>query len=171
MIYMIATLYHHKFSKMGETKYYKKMSGIRVFAKAEFTNLNSTKKVWILFVESEVEMDLRKRNRFSTKYLTGRKKTWVGIICGVVPQNLKILWNSWSLICGIPQYFLVRRIFVESDLWILLSQTLYLRTKPNKQASHRCTLKLFKIKFFLISEVNHSTLSSCVNTLGQLNVA
>ena len=33
---------------------------------------------------------MRKRNRFSTKYLTGRKKTWVGIICGVVPQNLKI---------------------------------------------------------------------------------
>ena len=43
-------------------------NGNRVFAKAEFTNLNSTKKVWILFVESEVEMDLRKRNRFSTKY-------------------------------------------------------------------------------------------------------
>ena len=39
------------------------------------------------------------------------------------------------------------------------------------EASHRCTLKLFKIKFFLISEVNHSTLSLCVNTLGQLNVA
>ena len=33
----------------------------RVFAKAVFTNLNSTKKVRILFVESEVEMDLRKR--------------------------------------------------------------------------------------------------------------
>ena len=66
---------------------------IRVSAKVEFTNLNSTKKVRILFVGSEVEMDLRKRNRFSTKYLTGRKKTWVGIICGVVPQNLKILWT------------------------------------------------------------------------------
>ena len=47
---------------------------IRAFAKAEFTNLNSTKKVRILFVKSEVEMNLRKRNRFSTKYLTGRKK-------------------------------------------------------------------------------------------------
>ena len=69
-------------------------AGIRVFAKAEFTYLNFTKKVRILFVKSEVEMDLRKRNRFSTKYLTGRKKTWVGIICGVIPQNLKILWNS-----------------------------------------------------------------------------
>ena len=32
------------------------------------------KKVRILFVESEVEMDLQKRNRFSTKYLTGKKK-------------------------------------------------------------------------------------------------
>ena len=75
----------------------KKCCGIpqnRVFAKAEFTNLNFTKKLRILFVESEVEVDLRKRNRFSTKYLTGRKNTWVGIICGVVPQNLKILWNS-----------------------------------------------------------------------------
>ena len=69
-------------------------AGIRVFAKAEFTYLNFTKKVRILFVKSEVEMDLRKRNRFSTKYLTGRKNTWVGIICGVIPQNLKILWNS-----------------------------------------------------------------------------
>ena len=83
----------------------------RVFAKAEFTNLNFTKKVRILFVESEVEADLRKRNRFSTKYLTGRKKMWVGIICGVVPQNSKILWNSRPLFCGITQYFLVRCIF------------------------------------------------------------
>ena len=46
----------------------------RVFANAEFSNLNFTKKIRILFVESEVEVDLRKRNRFSTKYLTGRKK-------------------------------------------------------------------------------------------------
>ena len=82
-----------------------------MFAKAEFTNLNSTKKIQILFVKSDVEIDLRKRNRFSTKYLTGRKKTWVGIICGVVPQNLKILWNSWPLFCGSPQCSLVRRIF------------------------------------------------------------
>ena len=55
----------------------------------------------ILFVKSEVEVYLRKRNRFSTKYLTGRKKTWVGIICGVVPLNLKILWNSRPLFYGI----------------------------------------------------------------------
>ena len=92
----------------------KNLTIIRVFAKAEFTNLNVTKKVRILFVESEVEVGLRKRNRFSTKYLTGRKKTWVGIICGVVPQNSKILWNSWPLFYGIPQYFLVRRIFCPS---------------------------------------------------------
>ena len=91
---------------------------IRVSAKVEFTNLNSTKKVRILFVGSEVEMDLRKRNRFSTKYLTGWKKTWVGIICGVVPQNLKILRNSWPFFCGIrdlsiflgPTNFLWNRI-------------------------------------------------------------
>ena len=57
-----------------------------MFAKAEFTNLNFTHRVRILFVKSEVEMDLRKRNRFFTKYLTGRKKTLVGIICGVFPR-------------------------------------------------------------------------------------
>ena len=62
-------------------------------------------------MKSEVEVDLRKRNRFSTKYLTGLKKAWVGKNCGVVPQNLKILWNSWPLFRGISQYFLVRRIF------------------------------------------------------------
>ena len=56
----------------------------KVLAKAESTNLNFTKKVRILFVKSEVEMDLRKRNRFFTKYLTGWKKTCVGIISGVV---------------------------------------------------------------------------------------
>ena len=75
-------------------RYIKKITVNRVSAKAEFTNLNFTKKVRILFVESVVVVDLRKRNRFSTKYLTGRKKMWLGIICGVVPQNLKILWNS-----------------------------------------------------------------------------
>ena len=80
--------------RVDSTNIEKTLSSSRVFAKAEFTNLNSTKKVRILFVNSDVEMDLRKRNRFSAKYLTGRKKTCVGIICGVVPQNLKILWNS-----------------------------------------------------------------------------
>ena len=65
---------------------------IRVSAKVEFTNLNSTKKVRILFVGSEVEMDLRKRNRFSTKYLTGKKNVGGDNLWS--PQNLKILWNS-----------------------------------------------------------------------------
>ena len=60
--------------KIRRTNKYCGIPQNRVFAKAEFTNQNFTKKVRILFVESKVEMDLRKRNRFSTKYLTGRKK-------------------------------------------------------------------------------------------------
>ena len=86
-----------------------------MFAKAEFANLNFTKKVRILFVESKVEMDLRKRNRFSTKYLTGRKKRgWDSLWSrstkfeNIVEFVTSILLNS-TIFLG-PTYFLWNRI-------------------------------------------------------------
>ena len=92
------------------------LSNSIVFAKAGFTNLSSTKKIRILFVKSEVEMDLRKRNRFSTKYLTGRKKNVGGNNLwsrstkfeNIVEFVTLILWNSTIFLC--PTYFLWNRI-------------------------------------------------------------
>ena len=83
----------------------KNLTIIRVFAKAEFTNPNVTKKVRILFVESEVEVGLRKRNRFSTKYLGGdnlwsRSTKFENIVEFVT----FILWNSTIFLD--PTYFL-----------------------------------------------------------------
>ena len=90
---------------------------IRAFAKAEFTYLNSTKKVRILFVKSEVEMNLRKQNRFSTKYLTGRKKEVGG-------NNFWSRCTKFENIVGIRDLYFVEFhniswsdvFFVESDL-------------------------------------------------------
>ena len=45
-------------------------------------------------------------------------------------------------------------VFIYFEIhYYLFKYVRHLRTKPNKQALHRCTLKLFKLKFFLIQIV------------------
>ena len=64
---------------------------------------------------------LAKAESIFHKIFDRSKKTWVGgdtvitvVICGVVPQNLKILWNSLPLFCDNISWSDV--FFVESDL-------------------------------------------------------
>ena len=61
---------------------------------------------------------LAKAESIFHKIFDRSKRTWVGgiVICGVVPQNLKILWNSLPLFCDNISWSDV--FFVESDLWI-----------------------------------------------------
>ena len=92
--------------RVDSTNIEKTLSSSRVFAKAEFTNLNSTKKVRILFVNSDVEMDLRKRNRFSVcgNNLWSRSTKFENIVEFVT----FILWNSTIFL--VLTYFLWNRI-------------------------------------------------------------
>ena len=67
----------------------------RVFAIAEFTNLNSTNKVRILFVKSEVEVHMRNPESIFHKIFDRPKKNVVGITCGVeIEKNTRRLKAS-----------------------------------------------------------------------------
>ena len=70
-----------------------------MFAKAEFTNLNSTKKSLHFISGIRSGNGLAKDESIFHKILDRSKKNVGGIICGVVSQNLKILWNSGPLFC------------------------------------------------------------------------
>ena len=65
-----------------------------MFAKAEFTNLNSTKKSLHFISGIRGGNGLAKDESIFHKILDRSKKNVGGIICGVVSQNLKIFWNS-----------------------------------------------------------------------------